>query len=52
MLRIRPFFDNEKLVDERSKPSYYATVQLICVEGKTTKFEIFKFENIFFENAS
>ena len=26
MLRIRPFFENEKLVYERSKPSYFATV--------------------------
>ena len=47
MLRIRPFFENEKLVHERSKASYIATSELICVRGKTTKFEIIKFRKIF-----
>ena len=47
ILRIRPFFDNEKLEYERQKVSYLATSNLICVRGKITKFEIIKFRKIF-----
>ena len=43
ILRIRPFFENEKLAQERQKVSYFATSNLICVRGKITKFEIIKF---------
>ena len=49
MLRIRPFFENETLVYERSKASYFATSKLICVKGIKTKYEIIKFRKIFSE---
>ena len=51
MLRIRPFFENEKLIHERQKMSYFATSNLICVRGKITKYEIIKFSKIFSEQA-
>ena len=52
MLRIRPFFENERLEYERQKASYLATSKLICVKGKKTKFEIIKFQKIFPEHAT
>ena len=52
MLRIRPFFENEKLEYERKTASYLATSNLICVKGKITKFEIIKFQKIFPEFAT
>ena len=48
-VRVRPFFQREELVEERKHPSYKATGNLICVQGKKTKFEIIKFKKIFSE---
>ena len=33
-VRVRPFFEREELVEERKHPSYKATGNLICVQGK------------------
>ena len=52
MLRIRPFFKNEKLEHERNKPSYKASDKIIEVKGKQTNFEIIKFQKIFSEKAT
>ena len=48
-LRIRPFFEKEKLVFERRKASYLSTSNLISVKGKKSKFEVIKFRKIFSE---
>ena len=50
-VRVRPFFEREELVEERKHPSYTAKDNLICVQGKQTKFEIIKFKKIFSEKA-
>ena len=48
-VRVRPFFQREELVEERKHPGYKANGNLICVQGKQTKFEIIKFNKIFSE---
>jgi len=52
VIRVRPFFEREELEEERKEASYVAFGDLICVPGKQTKFEIFKFQNIFSEKAT
>jgi hypothetical protein len=52
VIRVRPFFEREELEEERKEASYVAFGDLICVPGKQTKFEIFKFQKIFSEKAT
>jgi hypothetical protein len=43
LIRIRPFFTREELEEERKKLGFIAFGNLICVPGRKTKYEIFKF---------